>query len=67
MMMPIGRVNVVLIYDDTGLLCVQRTKWDDRKLLLNGFWWLYAKCYLENALQPAIEGGGRDGQAKEAR
>ena len=57
MMMPIGRVNVVLIYDGFGVLCVQRTKWDARKLRLNRKWWVRANAYLHNAHQPVIEGG----------
>jgi hypothetical protein len=57
MMMPIGRVTVVLIYDDTGLLCVQRTKWDPRKLKLNLLWWTTAEVFLRNSRNPAIEGG----------
>jgi len=52
--MPIGRAKVVLIYDDTGLLCVQRTKWDARKLKMNSAWWKRAEQYLANALKPAI-------------
>lgn len=52
MMMPIGRVKVVLIYDDTGLLCVQRTKWDANMINLNLFWWTTAEVFLRNAHSP---------------
>lgn len=56
MMMPIGKTTVVLIYDGTGLLCVQHTKWCAQKLKLSKRWWARANTYLANALKPAIEG-----------
>jgi len=56
MNMPIGRVSVLLIYDSSGLLCVQRNRWDARKLKLNSLWRKRAETYLQNGLQPAIEG-----------
>jgi len=52
MMMPIGRVTVVLIYDDTGLLCVQRSKWNPQRIRLNLFWWTTAEVFLRNAHSP---------------
>ncbi len=55
MMMPIGKTTVVLVYDDNQLLYAQRSKWDNRKLKLNLFWWTTAEVFHRNKLIPSIE------------